>query len=489
MVREDGAMEVILVGAGETARALLRRLANQRWDVVVVDEDPDGLRAAGTIRPIRPVLGAGSDPDVLAAAGMSRGALVVAATGDDDVNLNVAQAAAGVGASCVAVAADPERLPAYRAVDIPAFSPDRLVARRVVSLLEPRRVFSAGIAGGRAEGLDFRIVSRSPVCGMALRDLEGRDWLVVSVLRKDRLIIPHGDTVLEENDVVTVVGAGADLPEIVSTFTSGVARFPTDFGSRVVVPIDHAGDLEGTVDEAVHVARAGQATGVTFVHRDPSNARKGERARLERLVHHAMSRAEDVDPKPIAVDGDPERFVLRGGVGADAGLIVVAPPVPGRFRWRFRVARLLRAALDLERPLLVARGSHPYGRVVVPARETPAGRAAAGAAIDIAGYEDAQMVAIAVIPPLFMAGDEAREESLRTAARLQEEAALQGVDVRRVVRQGNEVRLISAWAGRGSLVVLGIRRRAPTPLTPGVAGLLLSRLPSSVIVVPHRKRR
>ena len=131
----------------------------------------------------------------------------------------------------------------------------------------------------------------------------------------------------------------------------------------------------------------------------------------------------------------------------------------------------------------------PYGRVIVPARDTPAGRAAAGAAIDVAGYEGARMIGISVIPPLFMAGDDAREEALRTAARLQEEAALQGVDVRRVVREGNEVRLISAWAGRGSLVVLGIRRRSPTALTPGVAGLLLARLPSSVIVVPHRRRR
>jgi Trk K+ transport system NAD-binding subunit len=481
-------MEVIVVGAGNTARALLRRLARTRWDVVVVDPDPGHLAEVEAIRPVRTVLGSGADPGVMDAAGLGEGSLVVAATGDDDVNVAVSRIARTLGATCLAVAGDPERLPTYRRLDIPAFSPDQLAARRVVSVLEPRRVFSAGFAAGRGEGLDFRIVSRSPVCGVALRDLPRERWLVVSVLRGDELIIPHGDTVFQEGDVVTVVGAGADLNEIVEAFAAGVARFPADFGSRVIVPLAGIADLEGSVPEAVHLARTGRASGITLVHRDPGTGPKEKRPVRDRLLRRALAQAEDVAVETVGVDGDPERMVLAGEVGEDAGLIVVAPPSPGRFRWRFRVARLLQAVVRLETPLLIARGTQPYDRVVVPARDTVAGRAAADAAIDIAMYERVQMVAVAVIPPLFMAGDDARELALQAASRLQEEAALQGVDVRGVVRQGNEVRLISEWAGPGSLVVLGMRRRSASVLTPGVAGFLVSRLPSSVIVVPHRRR-
>jgi nucleotide-binding universal stress UspA family protein len=107
--------------------------------------------------------------------------------------------------------------------------------------------------------------------------------------------------------------------------------------------------------------------------------------------------------------------------------------------------------------------------------------------MDIAAYEQAPMIAVSVIPPLFMAGDDAREEALLTAAKVQQEAAVQGVDVRRVVEEGNEVRLLSSWADRSSLVVLGQRRRNPSALTPGIAGLVAARLASSVIVVPYRR--
>ncbi len=480
-------MEVIVVGTGNAARALLRRLARKRWDVVVVDDDATGLEEVEPIRPMRPVLGSPTDPDVLRVAGLEEGSLLVAAADDDGVNLAVARHVQVAGGRCVALAADPERLPAYRDLGVPAFSPDRLVARRFVSLLEPRRVFSAGFADGRAEGFDFRIVSRSPVCGMALRDVPGEGWVVVAILRRGELIIPHGDTVFEEEDVVTVVGSAADFVSMVDTFTARVARFPTDFGSSVVVPLRTPGDIDGLVREAVHVARGSRASGIIFVHRDPASARGAQGERIEQMVDAALRLAEGCEVKTVSVDGDPEKAALSGELALDPGLIVVAPPRVGLFRWRFRVARLLRSVARRQRPVLISRGSYPYHRVVVPARDTPAGRAAAAAAMDVAAYEDAAMVAISVIPPLFMAGDDAREEALRTAAMVQQEAAVQGVDVRRVVEQGNEVRLIASWADRSSLVVLGQRRRNPSVITPGVAGLVVSRLDSSVIVVPYRR--
>jgi len=146
-------MRLIVVGAGGAARALLRRIG-EVWDVTVVDTDQSLLDEIADVRVLTTVLGDGTRPEVLDEAGLAGATAVVAAHNDDDVNLAVCRAAGDKGVLATAVAAEPERLEDYRHLDVAAVSPNSLAARRVVSLLERRREFSAAIAGGMAEGVD-----------------------------------------------------------------------------------------------------------------------------------------------------------------------------------------------------------------------------------------------------------------------------------------------------------------------------------------------
>ncbi len=480
-------MRVIVVGAGIASRELLGRLG-ERWEATVVDSDPVSLEETAQVRPVESVLGSGSDEKVLDGAGLAGATAVVAAADDDEVNLAVCRIALARGVSCVARAARPEKLEEYQALDVPAVSPDQLAARRIVSVLEPRRLFSAGFAGGRAEGMDLRVVSRSPVCGMPLRQIDMQGWLAVAILRKGQLIIPHGDSVLAADDVVTVVGDGAGRGEVVATFMSGVERFPTEYGSWVAVGFGTEEDLSGPVDEAIHVAANSAAHGLLAVHRDLGEiSDAAERRWIEVLVERVRDMVGELPLRLMTVAGSPCRALLSGLVRDEAGVIVVPPPVGGRPAWRWKVARLLRAAAKQQIPVLVSRGSHPYRRVVVPARDSPAGWAAAEVAIDVGAYESSPLVGIGVIPPLFIAGEDARAEATRAAARLQEDAAVHDVDVRRVIEQGNEVRVIEEWARPGTIVVLGCPRRRTTVLAPGIVGHLVRRLKTSVILVPHRR--
>jgi Trk K+ transport system NAD-binding subunit len=477
-------MHLVVIGAGSTARALLRRLG-ERWEVTVVDRDPDRIEAARSIRSINAIVGDAADGDVLDSAGLSGATAVVAATEDDAVNLVVCRLAAEAGVTASALAADPERLADYRAIEVPAISPDRLAARRIVSELEPRRVFSAGIASGLAEGLDFRVITDSPMRGRALRDLDSERWLVVSVLRESRLIVPHGGTVLQAGDLVTVVGAREDHAEIVRAFTSGVARFPSDFGGSIGVALEGEGDLGGPVGEAAALARGSTAETITVFHRgfdvdlDPDGYR-----RMEQLLGRAAEVAGEVPLRTRRVEGLPSRALLGKPRDEPVGLIVVPVPVePGRRR----VAALCRAADRLDRPVLFARGSHPYERIVVPARDSPAGWAAARAGIDIGSQSGAPLTAVAVVPPPYIAGEDEHEEAVRSAARLQEEAAVQGVSVRRAVIRGNAVRGLESFVSPRTLLVLGMPGRTPSALIPGVAGHLVRRVACSVLLVPQTR--
>ena len=474
-------MKLIVVGAGGAARALLRRIG-EVWEVTVVDSDRALLDDISAVRDLITIEGDGTRIDVLEDAGLAEASAVVAAHTDDEINLAVCRAAGEKGILAAAVSAEPERLDDYRAIGVSAVSPDSLAARRVVSLMERRREFSAAIAGGMAEGVDFRVLADSPVRGNPLRDVTSTDWLVVSVVRDGRMIVPHGGTVLQIDDLVTVVGSNEAYPAIVAAFTSGVARFPSDFGTSVGVALMGDDDISGPVAEASGLAATSAAESMTLIHQVGQD--DDQREHVTALIESVIALDRDLPVRTRAISGAPDVALLGWPLDGAVGLVVV--PTQGKRGpiGRRRVGAVCGAAVRRRRPVLFSRGATRYRRIVVPARDTPAGWAAARAAIDLGAHTGLPLTAVAVVPPLFIAGDEAREEAARAAVRLQDEAAVQGVSVRRVIEQGNPVRVIESHVERTSLLVLGLAPRRLRSIVPGITGHLARRVEGSVLVVP-----
>jgi Trk K+ transport system NAD-binding subunit len=473
----------MVIGAGGATRDLLRRLG-VLWEITVVDTDAARLAEASRIRGIEAVMGDGSSRVVLERAGIGDADALVAATNDDDVNLEVCRLGKDLGLlRIVAVAATPERLPDYRDLDVSAVSPHGLTARELEISLEPRRVSSTAFAHGRAEAIEFRIAADSPVRGIALRDLHAESWLIAAILRDDQLIVPHGNAVLKTGDLVTVVGAAADFSLIVRTFTAGTARFPLDFGKRVAVVLDSESDLD-TLDEAIYVTRNTQAASLLLVHRRQEGVRDHAHAvEIDRLLEAADARADGVEMHRRPVSGPPLRSLQ--GVTVDESVGVVVLPAPqGGFLGRPRVTRAIRLATRLALPVLFARGSHPYQRVVAPTRDTAGDSGAATAAIDIASFMNGSVAGVAVMAPTFRAGSDDREAAVRALTRLREEGAVRGVTVRRRLRQGNPVRVLSGLVEESELIVMGLPSRPPSWARPGLLGHLMVRSVPSLLVVP-----
>jgi hypothetical protein len=105
-------------------------------------------------------------------------------------------------------------------------------------------------------------------------------------------------------------------------------------------------------------------------------------------------------------------------------------------------------------------------------------------AIDIARSSGATLGGVAAVPPAFVAGVDAIEEARHSAAWLREEAAVQGVHVRRRVRRGNVIRVMEELAASASLVVLAMPKIPVSPVFIGTAGQIVRRVPSSVLLVP-----
>lgn len=479
-------MKAILVGAGGIARQLLRRLG-ERWVVTVVDKDGYRLEQAGGLRPFRAIEGDGTSRVVLKRAGLEQADAVVAATTDDERNLEVCRLAQEADIHrLVAVANDPERVADYREFGVDAISPDSLAARRIELNLETRRVSSMAFADGRAEAIEFRIAEDSPVRGKALKDLHAHSWIIGAVLRGHELIIPHGDTTLEAGDLVTVVGAGTDFAEMVRAFTSGRGRFPLDYGKRVAVALENEADLETAVAEAIQLVRGSRASSLLLVHRDPNGIREeGATARIRNLLELAGQLSEGIEIRTRVVDHRPSRALVSIPRGQSVGVVVVGGHRrAGVAKWR-QTVRALSLARRTGRPVLLARGSHPYRKIVVPARRTTTARAAIRVGIDLARFSKAELHGVAVEDPLFISGPGAPLEARAAIGWLEEESAVHGVSVHGTIEHGNPVRVMQRFGEQADLVILGVAaRRGRIAPRLGIGGFVARGLSKSVLLVP-----
>ena len=107
-------MRAILVGAGDLGCELLKRIGDS-WVVTVVDQDPKRLAAAQQVRSVPVVEGDGSSRVVLKRAGLERAAAVIAATNDDETNLEATRLASEAGVHrIISRVNDPSRASEFR---------------------------------------------------------------------------------------------------------------------------------------------------------------------------------------------------------------------------------------------------------------------------------------------------------------------------------------------------------------------------------------
>jgi trk/ktr system potassium uptake protein len=470
-------VRAILVGAGGMGRAVLERLGDH-WSVAAIDVDAARLEALASERVLDTIHGDGSSRVTLSRAGLADADAVVVALRDDDIALEVCRLAREAEVPRIAaMVVAPARLPEFTRLGATPVSPDRLAARQVELILEPRRVASAAFADGRAEAIEFRLAPDSTLAGRALAELGLHGWLLVAVLRDDELIVPHGGTRLAAGDRVTVVGPATDHAAMVRVFTEGEARFPLAHGRRVGVLLRASED--DVVAEAMTFARLTAAEALTVIHAsrarlDPDAAAELDQ-RIEALgaggsgIEFAEAGGEQVGLSDLEVLREREHL----------GCLVVPRP------------RGIRASLTLLRrlartgiPTLLSAGTTRYERIVIPARSGQGAWEAAWVALDLASHNDMPIEALGASTPRFLVTDD-DEPLLRSALmRLRDEGSVRGVEVTgRIVRE-NPVRLFRD-VPPADLLVLSYGTESGNLLRPSFTAAVAAERAGSMLVVPR----
>jgi trk system potassium uptake protein TrkA len=205
-------MRVTIAGAGAVGRSIAAELLEFGHQVMLIERDPDQLDPH-TVESAEWILADACEVTSLEEAGLEQSDVVIAATGDDKVNLVVSLLAKTEFAvrRVVARVNDPRNEWLFTeawGVDVAVSTPRILAAmvEEAVSVGDLVRLMT--LRQGQANLVEVTLPPDTPLAGRPVRQLRlPSDAALVTILRGGRVIVPQGDDPLEGGDELLFVAA------------------------------------------------------------------------------------------------------------------------------------------------------------------------------------------------------------------------------------------------------------------------------------------
>ena len=222
-------MRIVIVGAGSVGRSIARELLANGHQVLLIDRDPTAIRVS-SVPEAQWLLADACEIASLAEAGLADCDVVVAASGDDKVNLVVsllAKTEYGVPRTVARVnnPANEWMFDEAWGVDVAVSTPRLMTAlvEEAVSIGDLVRIFT--FQQGHANMVELTLPSDSPLAGTRLADITWpSDTVLVGIIRAERPIPPSRDDTLEVNDelmFITIPESEDDLQKLLSPARHG----------------------------------------------------------------------------------------------------------------------------------------------------------------------------------------------------------------------------------------------------------------------------
>jgi trk system potassium uptake protein len=218
-------MRVAIAGAGKVGRAIARELILNGHDILLIDRDPEKARP-GVVEGAGVLLGDTCEIAVLDQADLPTCQVMIAATGDDKVNLVVsllAKTEYGVP-RVVARVNHPKNEWMFDeawGVDVAVSTPRMLSAlvEEAVTVGDLVRLFT--FREGNANLVELTLAPASSVVGSRVGDVQWPvDTALVAIVRDTRVISPSADDSLEAGDELLFVAAPDQEPALESLLTA-----------------------------------------------------------------------------------------------------------------------------------------------------------------------------------------------------------------------------------------------------------------------------
>ena len=217
-------MKVVIVGAGKVGKAIARDLIANGNEVMLIDQTSKPIHPL-TVDGAKAIEGDACEVDVLEAAKLNEADVLVAATGDDKVNLVISLLGKTEFSvpKVVARVNHPKNEWLFNdswGVDVAVSTPRMLTAliEEAFSVGELVRLFS--FRESQTDLVEMTLSPESPVVGVRTGDISfPPDTALVAILRSAQVITPSKDDTLEAGDELVFVARADQEKELAKILT------------------------------------------------------------------------------------------------------------------------------------------------------------------------------------------------------------------------------------------------------------------------------
>jgi Trk K+ transport system NAD-binding subunit len=439
-------MKLIIVGAGEVGRELLKRL-QKNWEIVVIDQDESKLKKlvellnSESMNRVVLLQGDGTSKLMLKKAKVEEATAFTACTGDDEVNLEACRLAKEFDVPTIyAVSNSTESDELYEREGINYINKAVATASLLERQIESGIVAPTNIGLGQGEIIEVTVMPTSIIAGYPVGKFSSRRWRIVAIFRGDKLILPKPRTVVKPGDRVLIVGDPKILKYIAGLIKSGEPQFPLQFGVEELVFLPNGKD-ERVIKDAKFFYENTKLQKLSIYH-----CQSLDKTLIELFN---QSKKGEVKSKKLKLC---EKDFFNEVKGENFGLIVM-PDKYKEFPLNLGIKTLpVLVAEETLSPVMVARGTTPIERILVPVSGSFSSLRALEVGIELSLMLNAKLSA------LYVASSESDEKVNQLRERITKVSNMYKTPIEFIKRVGNPVREFSKESRHFNLAVIGARK-------------------------------
>jgi len=219
-------MRIVIIGVGEVGFHVAKALSQEDFDITIIDNDPEKCRRASEHLDVIVVQGNGASPKNLVKANVDKADYVFALTRIDEVNLIASQQARQLGANKVIARLRNQQYsdsssiikPEKFGIDL-VIHPEKEACSEIVRLVEHSYATQVmDFEGGRLKMIGIQIPYNNQIVGRSVKEIcdESKEikFGIVSVIRRNKTIVPWGDFIFEPNDRAYFIIKTKNLDEL-----------------------------------------------------------------------------------------------------------------------------------------------------------------------------------------------------------------------------------------------------------------------------------
>lgn len=214
-------MKIIIVGCGKVGYTLAEKLSEEKHDITVIDTKSEKLDKLLSELDVQGIEGNGTSFRIQLEAGIKESDLLIAVTGQDEINLLCCLIAKKAGnCNTIARVRNPEYFEEIKYLREElglsmAINPELACAQNIARLIEvPSALDITSFAKGRANLIQLPIPENSVVDNMSVSEFAAKihaNTLICAIERSHEVIIPDGNTILFSGDTMYVMIPPAEI--------------------------------------------------------------------------------------------------------------------------------------------------------------------------------------------------------------------------------------------------------------------------------------